>query len=135
MLSDAIATSKNPTHLGRVAAFTHGIMTLGIIVTAVGYELVIRRPLGHTGDAWIVIIFGGPALFIAGRAHFEYVVFARVSRPRLIGILILALAAPPMALLLPLVVSLTAALVLAGIATADAARARGRPLEAPSPPR
>ncbi|GAA2708853.1 low temperature requirement protein A [Micromonospora olivasterospora] len=135
ILTDAIAASRNPTHLGRVAAFTHGVMVLGIIMTAVGYELVIPHPLGHTEDAWIVVMFGGPALFTAGRAHFEYVVFARVSRPRLIGILVLALAAPLMTLLPPLAVALTVALVLAGIAAADAARARGRPLEAPSPPR
>ncbi|MCW3844354.1 low temperature requirement protein A [Micromonospora yasonensis] len=135
ILSDAIAASKNPTHLGRVAAFTHGIMVLGIIVTAVGSELVITKPLGHTEDAWILIILGGPALFIAGRAYFEYVVFARVSRPRLVGILALALAAPLMALLPPLLVALTAALVLTGIGATDAARARGRPEEAPSPPR
>ncbi|MEV0806302.1 low temperature requirement protein A [Micromonospora sp. NPDC050200] len=135
ILADAIAASKNPIHLGRVAAFTHWVMILGIIVTAVGYELVIPEPLGHTMPAWAAVILGGPALFVAGRAHFEYVVFARVSRPRLIGVLILLLAGPAMVLLPPLLVSLTAALVLTGIAATDSARARGKPLEAPSPPR
>ncbi|WP_213450673.1 low temperature requirement protein A [Rhizomonospora bruguierae] len=134
ILADAIAASQNPTHLGRVAAFTHGIMVLGIIITAVGYELVIPRPLGHIEDAWIVVILGGPALFIAGRARFEYVVFARVSRPRVIGILLLALAAPLMVFMPPVLVALTAAVILAGIAATDAARARKKPLEAPTPP-
>ncbi|MFU8871461.1 low temperature requirement protein A [Micromonospora sp. SL4-19] len=134
ILAEAIAASKNPTHLGRVAAFTHWIMILGIIITAVGYELTISHPLGHTMLAWVVFILGGPALYVAGRAHFEYVVFARVSRPRIIGVIVLVLAAPLMHLLPPVLVSLTAALVLTGIAATDAARARGKPLEAPSPP-
>ncbi|TWH70774.1 low temperature requirement protein LtrA [Micromonospora olivasterospora] len=135
ILADAIAASKDPSHLGRVAAFTHWIMILGIIITAIGYELVIPQPLGHTLPAWAAVILGGPALYVAGRAHFEYVVFARVSRPRIIGVLILVLAAPLMVLIPPLLAALTAMLVLTGIAATDAARARGKPLEAPSPPK
>ncbi|MEU2616451.1 low temperature requirement protein A [Micromonospora sp. NPDC007271] len=135
ILTDAIAASKNPAHLGRVAAFTHWTMILGIINTAIGYKLTISHPLGHTKLAWVIVILGGPALYAAGRAHFEYVVFARVSRPRIIGVIILVLAAPPMLLLPPVLVSLTAALVLSGIAVTDATRARGKPLEAPSPPK
>ncbi|MFJ8580914.1 low temperature requirement protein A [Micromonospora sp. NPDC093277] len=135
ILADAIAASKDPANLGRMAAFTHWTMILGIIITAIGYELTISHPIGHTRLAWLVFILGGPALYVAGRAHFEYVVFARVSRPRIIGVIVLVLAAPPMHLLPPVLVSLTAALILTGIAATDAARARGKPLEAPSPPR
>ncbi|SCF16754.1 Low temperature requirement protein LtrA [Micromonospora viridifaciens] len=134
ILADAIAASKNPARLGRVAAFTHWIMILGIILTAIGYDLVIAHPLGHTKLAWLVFILGGPALYVAGRAHFEHVVFARVSRPRIIGAIILVLAAPLMHLLPPVLVALTTALILTGIAATDATRARGKPLEAPSPP-
>ncbi|MEU5727121.1 low temperature requirement protein A [Micromonospora sp. NPDC047738] len=134
-LGDAIAASENPEHLGRVAALAHWIMILGIIITAVGYELVIPHPLGDTMPGWAAVILGGPALYVAGRAHFEYVAFALVSRPRVVGVVILVLAAPLMVPLPPVLVSLIAALVLAGIAAADAARARGRPPEAPSPPR
>ncbi|OKI85248.1 hypothetical protein A6A27_15700 [Micromonospora sp. CB01531] len=135
ILADAIAASKNPEHLGRVAALAHWIMILGIIITAIGHELVIPNPVGHTMPAWVAVILGGAALYVAGRAHLEYVVFARVSRPRVVGVVILILAAPLMLSLPPVLVSLTAALVLAGIAAADVARARGRPLEAPSPSR
>ena len=97
-------------------------------------ELVIAHPLGHTPPAWIAVILGGPALFLAGRALFEYVVFARVSRDRPIGLLILAALTLAMLLVPPLIVALAATAVLAGIAVCDAARARGRPSEPPSPP-
>jgi hypothetical protein len=42
------------------------------------------------------VIFGGPALFLVGRGVFEYGVFARVSRNRWIGLLILACLTPMM---------------------------------------
>lgn len=108
ILADAIAASNNPIHLGRVAAFAHWIMVLGVVVTVIGFELVIPNPLGHTMPAWAVVVLGGPALFVAGRARFEYVVFARVSRPRLIGVLVLAIAAPLAAFVPPVFVTLTA---------------------------
>ncbi|MET8833751.1 low temperature requirement protein A [Micromonospora sp. NPDC004540] len=116
------------------AVFAHLIMVAGIVVIAVGDELVIEHPLGHTPPAWITVILGGPALFIAGRGMFEYRVFARVSRSRLIGVLLLAATSPAAFFLPPLLVAIAPALVLAGIAVSDAARARGRPPEPPSPP-
>lgn len=80
------------------------------------------------------IILGGPSLFVAGRAFFEYQVFRRVSRDRLIGLLVLAALAPAVLLVPPLLAALAATAVLAGIAIADAVRARGHPPETPSPP-
>ena len=66
ILGDAIAASKNPEHLGRVAAFAHWITILGIIIiTAVGDELVIPHPLGDTMPAWAAVILGGPALYVS----------------------------------------------------------------------
>jgi low temperature requirement protein LtrA len=109
-------------------------MVAGVVTAAVGDELDIAHPLGHTPPAWIAVILGGPALYLAGRAHFEHAVFGRVSRSRPIGVLALAALTPAMLPLPPVVVAAAAALVLTGIAISDAARARGRPPEQPSPP-
>jgi low temperature requirement protein LtrA len=109
-------------------------MVAGIVVTAVGDELIIAHPLGHTQPATVGVILGGPALFLTGRSGFEYAVFARVSWDRPIGLLVLAALTPVMLLLPPLLVALTATVVLAGIAICDEARTRGRPPEPPSPP-
>ncbi|MEH0841205.1 low temperature requirement protein A [Micromonospora sp. CPCC 205711] len=102
--------------------------------TAGASELVIQHPLGHTDSVWILVILGGPALFLAGRATFEYAVFGRVSLPRVIGALTLVALTPAMRPVPPLAVATAAALILAGVAVADAARTRRLPSEPPSPP-
>ncbi|MFG3599914.1 low temperature requirement protein A [Micromonospora chersina] len=134
VLAEAIAASPDPVRLARSASYAHMAMVAGVVVAAVGAELVIAHPLGHTPPAWIAVILGGPGLYLAGRARFEHAVFGRVSRSRPIGVLALAALAPAMLLLPPVAVATTAALVLTGIAISDAARARGRPPEPPSPP-
>ena len=134
LLPAAIAAAPDPDRLARSAAIAHLIMLAGIVATAVGDQLVIAHPLGHTQPAWVAVILGGPALFLAGRAGFEYAVFARVSRERPIGVLVLAALTPPMLLMPPLLPAIAATAVLTGIAIADAARAHGRPPEPPSPP-
>jgi low temperature requirement protein LtrA len=109
-------------------------MVAGIVVTAVGIEVVIAHPFGNTRPAWIAVILGGPTLFLSGRAIFEYAVFGRVSRDRPIGVLLLAVLVPATLHLPSLLAAIAATAVLAGVAIADAARARGRPPEPPSPP-
>ncbi|MEV0725642.1 low temperature requirement protein A [Micromonospora purpureochromogenes] len=134
VLAEAIAVSADPVRLARSASYAHLVMVAGVVVAAVGDELVIAHPLGHTPPAWIAVILGGPALYLAGRARFEHAVFGRVSWSRPIGVLALAALAPAMLPLPPLVVAAAAAFVLTGIAISDAARARRRPPEPPSPP-
>ncbi|WP_088960229.1 low temperature requirement protein A [Micromonospora purpureochromogenes] len=134
LLAEAGTTAPDPTRVAFWATYSYPFMVAGIVVTAVGVELVIAHPLGHPQPAWVAVILGEPALFLAGRAGFEYTVFSRVSRNRPIGVLVLAALAPAMLFVPPLLAALAATAVLAGIAVTDAARARGRPPEPPSPP-
>jgi low temperature requirement protein LtrA len=134
VLAEAIAVSADPVRLAGSASYAHLTMVAGVVATAVGGELVIAHPRGHTPPAWIAVILGGPALYLAGRARFEHAVFGRVSRSRPIGVLALAVLAPAMLLVPPVLVAAAAAVVLTGIAVSDAVRARRRPPEPPSPP-
>jgi low temperature requirement protein LtrA len=134
LLPGAIGAARDPDRLARSALVTHLIMLAGIVATAVGDELVIARPLGHTQPAWVAVILGGPALFLAGRVGFGYAVFARVSWDRPISVLVLAALTPPLLFVPPILVATAAIAVLAGDSVADAARARGRPQKPPSPP-
>ncbi|MFG3555672.1 low temperature requirement protein A [Micromonospora sp. NPDC047557] len=135
ILGEAVAVSVDPGRLGRSAELCHLLMVSGILVTSAGSELVLMDPSGHAKPAWVGAILGGPALYLAGRSLFEHVAFARVSRPRPIGILALVAIAPLLVRLPPLRVAAAAAAVLLGVAVADAIRAHGRPLEQASPPR
>ncbi|MFF4879487.1 low temperature requirement protein A [Micromonospora sp. NPDC000668] len=134
LLAAAVAAAPVPSRVSLSATYSHPIMVAGIVATAVGVELVIAHPLGHTQPAWVAVILGGPVLFLAGRAWFEHTVFNRVSRDRPTGVLVLAALAPAMLFVPPLLAALAATAVLAAIAVTDAARARGRPPEQPSPP-
>jgi low temperature requirement protein LtrA len=134
LFGEAIAVAANTIRVGLSAVYSHLVMVAGIVITAVGIEVVIAHPFGNTRPAWIVVILGGPTLFLSGRAIFEYAVFGRVSRDRPIGVLVLAVLVPATLHLPSLLPAVAATAVLAGVAIADAARARGRPPEPPSPP-
>ncbi len=142
LLADAMAAAADPRRVTVLTIYSHVVMVAGVVTVAVGDELVIQHPLGHANPARIAILLGGPALFLAGRAIFEYGVFGRFSRPRLIGALALAAMTPAMILVPPLAVASAAVvilavvvtLILAGIAVSDVARTRRRSSEQPSPP-
>lgn len=134
LLGTAIAAARDPVRVGFAANYAHLTMVAGIVLTAVGDEFIITHPAGRTRPAWTAVLLGGPALFLVGRAMFEYGVFARVSRNRWIGLLVLAALTPVMLHSPPTLVGLAAAAVLTGIAASDAARSRGRPPETASPP-
>ncbi|MDG4800532.1 low temperature requirement protein A [Micromonospora sp. WMMD980] len=134
LLPHAIARSSQPSKFLNTAPYTHLLMVAGVVTTAAGFDLVLLEPTGHTPPAWLAVILGGPALFLTGRAAFEYEVFSRVSSSRPGGVLALLCVAPALLFLAPVYASLGAMLVLAGVAGADHLRSRGRPPEQPMPP-
>ncbi|MFR9775571.1 low temperature requirement protein A [Micromonospora sp. MS34] len=128
VLPAVIAMAADPDRLARWALFAHLPMVAGVVVTAVGVESVIAHPSGHTEPAWIAVMYGGPALFLAGLVLFGFEVFGRISGDRLIGLFVLAALAPVAFLLPPLLAALAVTAVLVGIVLADArpGRHRGR---------
>lgn len=134
LLSAAFASAPVSARLGASVGYVHLVMVAGIVVTAVGNELVIAHPTGRTPVAWAVVLLGGPALYVAGRAGFEYTIFARMSWNRPVGVLLLTALIPLAVRASPVAAAIAAAGVLTAIAVADAIRARRSPAEAPSPP-
>jgi low temperature requirement protein LtrA len=126
-----IAASADPGRLGRSAyTYCHLPMVAGIIVTAVGDDLLIAHPGGHAGVATTTTVLVGPALFLAGHALFKRLVFGRLSLARLLAIAALAALWPLGPSLSPLLLAAAATLVVAAVAVSDARLARA---EAPSP--
>lgn len=134
VLAEAVVRSRHPSDTGRSAADTHLAMVVGLVGTAIGYELTIEHPLTSPEAAWVVLVVGGPVLFLLARARFEYEVFGRVSPSRWLAAVLLVVLFPLLLHVVPLFSATVAALVLGGVAAADARRARGRPPEPPAPP-
>ena len=134
LLSEAAAAVPTSVRLGRWTAYSHLVMIAGIVVAAVGDELVIAHPSGRTALAGGLVILGGPALFLAGRVVFNYAVFARVSVDRPIGALVLGALVPISVLVSPVQTAIAAMAVLTVVVIADLVRARRRSAaESPQP--
>jgi len=119
--SEAIARSADPGRLGRSAyTYFHLPMVAGIIVAAVGDELVIAHPGGETSAATAAVVLGGPALFLVGHVLFKWAVFGRLSVTRLAAIGALAALAPLSLVVPPLVLAAAATLIVAAVAAWDA---------------
>ncbi|MFY1703071.1 low temperature requirement protein A [Micromonospora sp. WMMA1923] len=134
ILAEAVSKAAHPATIGRSAADTHLLMVIGVVATAIGYELSIEHPLERAETAWVVLIVGGPVLFLLARARFEYEVFGRVSPARWVAALALVALLPLLLRARPLLSSAVTAAVLLAVALADARRARGAPPERAAPP-
>jgi low temperature requirement protein LtrA len=133
VLREAIALASAPMSLGELAWCSHLVMVAGIVLSTVGNRLVVVGPLQHTGLADVLVIFGGPAVFLLGRGILDYIAFSAISWTRPLGVVALA-ALIPVALRVPMTVTAAlAAVVLAGVAIGNFLARRYSPRE-PSPP-
>ncbi|MEU7974036.1 low temperature requirement protein A [Micromonospora sp. NPDC049089] len=79
-LLEAGARAGRPT---RVAPYTHLVMLAGVVGTAAAFDLVVSRPTGTTPARWLLLIIGGPILFVVGRALFTLLVSTKMPWWRL----------------------------------------------------
>jgi len=94
-----IRHSPDPGQQGRSAyTYLHTLIVAGIIVCAVGDELVLVHP-DHATDAGLAAILGGPFCFLLGTAWFKWLTHDRPLPPlsHLVGLGLLALLAWPAA--------------------------------------
>lgn len=90
--------------------YLHVVMAAGVIVAAVGDELVIAHPTEALPAPEVAVVVAGPAIYLLGHALFRLRMTGTISRKRLLGALA-CLAAGGIGLFVP-------ALVLAGIVIA-----------------
>ena len=111
--SEVIAASDDPGRIAR-RAYTYCpiVLVAGVIVTAVGDEIALKHPGGHTELAAALVLLGGPALFLLGSLLFKLAVFGTWSPSRLTGLALLAALAPFALQFTPLGLSLAATGVL-----------------------
>ena len=125
--------SRNRTILARDAyTYLHAAIVAGVILSAVGDELVIAHPTEQLPDAELVAVVAGPALYLLAHVALRLRMTGTVSRRRLAGALacaaigLLAGAASALVVAALLVAVLVAVIVSEQVAAAGRA-ARGEP--------
>ena len=114
--SEVIARAENAGAIAR-AAYTYAPLPVvaGIVVTAVGDEMVLMHPSGHMEAAAIWVLVGGPALFLAGTAVAIFAVWGHWPRSRLVGLAALGALAAAAPLLTPLLLTAASTVVLMAV--------------------
>jgi low temperature requirement protein LtrA len=117
-----IASAADPGRLGRlVYTYLHLLIVAGIIVGAVADELVLAHPTGHAELHALLAIIGGPALFLLGNLCFKRVIWGRAPLSHMVGLLLLALAAPAALAMTPLLLAFAVTAVLLTVAAWETA--------------
>ncbi|MET8348528.1 MULTISPECIES: low temperature requirement protein A [unclassified Micromonospora] len=98
----------------RLAPYTHLVMLTGVVGTAASFDLVAARPTGETPVRWLMLIVGGPLLFVLGRVLFTWLVTNNVPWRRLAWQLLPLLVLPWAGGWPPLLVTVVVAAGLAG---------------------
>jgi len=92
--TEVITHSDDPGRIGMYFVYIHAILVAGIIVSAVGNELVIAHPHGHMTGKDIAVLLAGPAIYLFGNALYKKVVYGRLTMSHLAGLAALAILIP-----------------------------------------
>ena len=126
--SRLIAASDDPGRMARSGyTYFHILIVAGIIVVAVGDELVLHHPSGHVDTKTALVLLGGPAMYLLGNALFKRLSAPYFPLSHLVGLSLLALLAPGSALGTPLTMSAATTAVLIIVAVWEAISLRGVP--------
>jgi len=109
-----ISQARDPGRIARLAyTYLHMPIVAGIVVVAVGDDLVLVHPSGHSDAKSVISIVGGPLLFMVGTILFKRTIHGWFQLSHLAGIAALAVLAGFGHLLSPLILSsITTAILL-----------------------
>ncbi|PWR13687.1 low temperature requirement protein A [Micromonospora acroterricola] len=119
-----LKAGADTSRAARLAPYTHLVMLAGVVGTAASFDLVAARPTGTTPVRWLMLIIGGPVLFVLGRLLFTWLVAAVVPWRRLVWLLLPLLVLPWAGGWPPLLAAVIVALALAGAALVPASNRR-----------
>jgi low temperature requirement protein LtrA len=119
--SEHISQSSDSGRLARLAyTYLHLPVVAGIVVSAVGDELLLAHPDGHVGGKEILSILGGPLLYLIGTVLFKHAIRGIYQLSHLIGIGLLLALTPFASRLSPLSLAAAAAAILIIVAAQEA---------------
>jgi low temperature requirement protein LtrA len=85
-----ITRSDDPGRIGAYFHYVHVILVGGIIVAAVGNDLVAADPLGSASGPALITLLAGPALYFIGSAIYKRIVYGMLPLSHLAGLAALA---------------------------------------------
>lgn len=97
--------------------YLHLPIVAGIVVTAVGDELVLAHPYGHTDMKTAATVIGGVALFLVGNILFKHATAGRWPFSHLVGLTLLALSMLAVPYVWPVVLAAIVTCILIIVAT------------------
>jgi low temperature requirement protein LtrA len=128
--------ARDRTKLARDGyTYLHVVMVAGVILAAVGDELVIAHPTDELPDAELAVVVAGPVLYLLGHVFFRLRMAGSLSWKRLGGAVACLIGAGGFGLFAPAlaVAGLLLAILVAVICSEHVAEARRRAHGAPSP--
>jgi low temperature requirement protein LtrA len=114
-----VADTEDRVYASRMGANGLLCMIAGLIVLAAGNALVIDDPSRQTTLALTLMLFEGPAMFLAARAWYQRTVFGASAQPQFVAIGALAAGASAALVAPALAASLTVVAILAGLVLAE----------------
>jgi low temperature requirement protein LtrA len=114
-----VASTEDRIYATRLGANGLLVMIAGLIVLAAGYALVIDHPSRDATLALELMLFGGPAMFLAARVWYQWLVSGASPRAQLVTIAALAAGCAATQTAPALVAALTVVGLLAGLVTVE----------------
>lgn len=115
--AERISRSKDPGRLARLAyTYLHLPIVAGIVVAAVGDEVVLMHPHGHADAKAVFGLVGGPLIFLVGTLLFKQAIHGRLQLSHLVGLaalIVLVFAGPRLS---PLTLSAATTIVMLVVA-------------------
>jgi len=126
--SRLIASSRDPGRLARNGyTYLHIMIVAGIIVAAVGDELVLHHPGGQTEVKAAIVLIAGPALYLLGNMLFKRLSAPNFPLSHMVGIGLLALLTLTVPNMSPLLLSAATTAILILVATWESISLRQSP--------
>ena len=126
--ADNITHASDPGRLARLAyTYLHLPIVAGIIVAAVGDELVLAHPDGHSDMRMALSLVGGPLLFLIGAILFKRTIHGWFQLSHLVGIVLLTILMPLGQFLSPLLLSAASTAIMIVVAAWEAISIGSRP--------
>ena len=119
--SENISQSREPGRLARLAyTYLHLPIVAGIVLSAVGDEVMLAHPDGHNGAREIVSLVGGPLLFLSGMLFFKHTIHGRWQLSHLAGCAALLVLMPVGMPMTPLTLGIAATAIMIAVAAWEA---------------